>query len=399
MPVFSYDSDYSDYNWGYNPLAYNYVHSDYVNDDSNPYAYVNELRYVVNRIHENDIRVTLDVVFNHVYKANDYDLEKMIPGHIFRKTDECKFADGTYCGNEINSEDVFVRAYIVEMCTRYLRLFDIDGMRFDLMGILDCDTMNLVNVECKKIKRDFIVYGEGWNMGETLAEENRAAIINASKIPGIAMFNDYFRDTIIKYVCGNDSIRDDVKNVIGGTGIYMKYDQSINYVECHDNYTFFDRLIRYKNEDPIWLNINRCKLALALVMLSRGVSFIHAGQEFLRTKNLIDNSYNSGESINKIDWNRMIENKGISDYLRDLIEIRRNNNGFISTNADVRFEDYYDCLIYYLNDLMIIINPSKWDYTHSDGGTYKVIFDINGKNDYETDFLSIPACSAIVVKR
>ena len=399
MPVLDYDNDDSDYNWGYNPVAFNYVKRDYVISDDNPYAYVNELRSVVNFLHENNIRVTLDVVFNHVFKANSYDLEKMLPGHIFRYKQDGSLAEGSFCGNEIKSEDPFVREYLIEMVLRYILLFDIDGIRIDQMGILDYETINQIDERCKTIKHDFIVYGEGWNIGDVLPEENRAAIINADKMPGIAMFNDYFRDVIINYISGNDAIRQDVKNALSGNSNHMNYTQSINYVECHDNNTFFDRMIRFKHEDPIWVNIRRCKLALGLVMVARGLPFIHSGQEFLRTKNLVENSYNCDELINRIDWNRRVENNEICNYFKGLIELRRDNSVFIKSDTIVNFEDYYECLIYNLDDFMVIINPCAWDHAYKDGNNYHIIFDLNGKNDYYSGILNIPAYSMLICKR
>ena len=398
MPVFDFDLDCSDYNWGYNPLAYNYVSKDYVSNFANPYAYINELREVVNKLHENNIRVTLDVVFNHVYNNVKYDLDKMLPGHIFRYREDGSLAEGSFCGNEINSEDPFVSEYLCEMSSRYIELFDIDGLRIDQMGILDYETVNHIDEICKNMKRDFIVYGEGWNMGEVLNEEKRAAIINADKIPGIAMFNDYFRDVMINYVSGNDSIREDVKKALSGQSNHMNYTQSINYVECHDQYTFFDRMIRFKSEDPIWVSVSRCKLAIGLVMVARGLPFIHSGQEFLRTKNMVQNSYNSSESINKLDWNRRVENDDITKYLKDLIDIRRENPVFINADTKVSFEDYYDCIIYRLDNIMIIINPCQWDYTYKSDICYDVLFDKDGKASYSSDVLNIPAYSLIICR-
>lgn len=400
MPILDFDNDGSDYNWGYNPLAFNYVKSDYVEDKSNPYAYVNEFRTAVNHLHENNIRVTLDVVFNHVYEAFNFDLDRMLPGHIFRTMEDGTLAKGSLCGNEIKSEDPFVREYLIEMCRRYITLFDIDGIRIDQMGILDYETVNRIDEECKKIKNNFIVYGEGWNMGDALSEDLRATLINAEKMPRIAMFNDYFRDTIINYISGNDAIRQDVKNALCGVNSNnMNYTQSINYVECHDNNTFFDRMIRYKHDDPFWINVRRCKLALGLTMVARGLPFIHCGQEFLRTKNLVENSYNSNELINKVDWNRRVENNEFCEYFKGLVDIRKENPVFIKKDVNVSFEDYYDCIVYRLDDLMIIINPCMWDHIYQDGNTYTIIYDLNGKAQENSEVIAIPAYSMVICKR
>lgn len=395
MPVLAFDKDYSDYNWGYNPIAYNYVTKDYVCDDIDPYAYINELRNTINAIHRNGLRVSLDVVFNHVYDAASFDLDKMLGGHAFRKMVDGSLAKGSLCGNEIKSEDLFVREYLLLMCTRYLELFDIDGIRIDLMGILDYETVNLIYNSLKSIKKDFIVYGEGWNMGDVLDESLRASINNHNKLTNVYMFNDYYRDTITSFIFGNGSVRDDVKKCIAGNNNYLNHKQSINYVECHDGYTFFDRLMKF-NADSLDNNKNKAKLAMSLVMISKGIPFIHMGQEFLRTKQLVENSYNCDENINKIDWFRRNEYASVVNYFKDLIKLR---NEYDFNNCIGEFVDYYECLIYKTSDLMIIINPCMWQHTYQDNNEYEVIFDYNGKNCYTSSVLTIEAYSMLVCKR
>lgn len=400
MPILDFDNDGTDYNWGYNPTAYNYINKDYINCKLNPYAFVNELRTTVNSIHNHGLRVTLDVVFNHVYQYCKFDLDCMIPGHVFRLKEDGSLANGTYCGNEIKTEDPFVREYLCFMAQRYIELFDIDGIRLDLMGIMDYETVNQMYEGCKEIKDDFILYGEGWNMGDVLDEEDRATILNADKLPNIRMFNDSFRELMISYISGNDSIRDEIKLAVAGASNPLECKNSINYVECHDNYTFFDRMNKFKKEDDEWCNVRRCKLALALVILSRGIPFIHAGQEFLRTKNFIENSYNSDEEINKLDWNLRIENNDVCEYTRSLISIRNDYaDTFNGDDTNISFEDYYDCLVYRLNDLMIIINPCKWDHIYNDGKEYEILLDLDGKSGHKSDVLSIPAYSALIAKK
>lgn len=396
MPIFAFDKDNNEYNWGYNPIAYNYVKKDYVFDDDNPYAYINELRNVVNNIHSKGIRVTLDVVFNHVYNHDNFDLDKMLSGRAFRIMDDGKLANGSLCGNELDSNNVFVREYLLEMSRRYLQLFDIDGLRFDLMGILDYETVNLISAELKERKKDFIVYGEGWNMGDKLDESLRASIKNADKLKDVYMFNDAYRDTITNYVFGNDKITENVKRLINGTDNYLDYNKSINYIECHDGYTFFDKLMVYKGNDDLSVRISRAKLGLALVMTSKGIPFIHMGQEFLRTKQLVENSYNSSEAINLIDWNRRSEYASVVKYFKDLVELRKEHD-FNSDNSSI--SEYYECLIYKVDDLMIVINPCMWDHTYQDENEYEVIFDSNGKNCYTSNILSIPSYSILVCKR
>ena len=396
LPVFEFDNDKSDYNWGYNPLAYNYVENVYLENEEDPYAYVREFRETVNALHKCGIRVVTDVVFNHVYNYAKNELGKMLKRKCFRYKPDGKIAQGTFCGNEVKSEDPFVRAYIVKMVERYLELFDIDGIRMDLMGISDIDTVNLIYFTLRKKKEDFMVYGEGWNMGDVLPEEDRAAIPNAKKMPGIAMFNDYFRDTLIHYVSGNDSIDEDVEKILMADGSYLDASQSINYSECHDDYTFFDRMMIYKNEDRKSVNEARARLSMAMVMVAKGIPFIHAGQEFLRTKNGIRNSYNSPDEINKIDWDRRDRYADSCDFLKDLISIRKKHPSLYDPDTPCEFERYEGCIIYKVDDLLILINPTGTDQIYNDGERHEMIFDRKGGCNCAGTCIPVSAYSLVI---
>lgn len=398
MPIFDFDEDRADYNWGYNPLAYNYVKSDYVLHDNDPYAHINELRHMVNVLHQNDIRVVLDVVFNHVYRYRNFDLGRMLKGRAYRFKADGSIAEGTYCGNEIRSEDPFVRAYIVEMVERYLRLFDIDGIRMDLMGISDIDTVNLIYQRLTEKKKDFMVYGEGWNMGDVLDEKYRASIDNVSKLPHIAMFNDRFRETIIHFVSGNDLIDDEVEQVLNADPSYLSAKHSINYVECHDDYTFYDRMMIYKDEDHGPINEKRSRMAMALVMIAKGIPFIHSGQEFLRTKNGIRNSYNSGDEVNKMDWDRLDRYHSSCKYLSDLIALRKEHPCLSDPKQAFEISRDLSCLILRVCDLVIYINQSSDVVTFKDEKISRIIFDDKGKCNQKAQILSVPPYCVMICK-
>ncbi|MBR5755264.1 MAG: hypothetical protein IKX97_05545 [Erysipelotrichaceae bacterium] len=397
LPVLDFDDDKTEYNWGYNPVAFNHVKKAYVKDTDDPYAYVNEFRYAVNRLHERNIRVVMDVVFNHVYDVKTFDIEKMIPGHFLRRKPDGSLAAGTMCGSEIRSEDVFVRAYLIEMARRYVELFDIDGLRMDLMGIMDIETVNRMNEELVKIKNDFIVYGEGWNMGDALDERKRASIDNAQKVRDVGMFNDMFRETVIDYVIGNIH-NPDITRALSASADYLDYKQAVNYVECHDGPTFYDRLGRDGVDDNDEFLKRKCKLAMALVLLSRGTPFIHAGQEFMGTKHGVGNSYNSGDDINMVDWDLRITHNDMCDYLKDLISLRREHDVFRKDDVRIGFSWYYECLIYRLDDIMIIINPDDHDHDYDDGNLYEILMDINGRCSEHMQHIKVPAHSVSVCK-
>ena len=403
MPIFSFDLDNGTYNWGYNPLSYNSLDSSYlVNDD--PYRRIEELKKVVDLCHKNDIRVNLDVVYNHVYNINKFSLNKMLPYYFFRYIGN-RLANGTGCGNEFRSESYFGRRYLKYLIHRFIDIYDIDGLRFDLMGILDIDTINEIKEECLNIKPDFMIYGEGWNMGELLPYENRATKDNAKKIRGVAFFNDIFRE-IIKgndlnnqnvYMLGNVSLKDEVKKLLCGSYDYgLNKDQSINYLECHDNSTVYDKISKYVEDESTVKSIS--KLGLALIIFSRGIPFIHSGQEFLRTKYNKDNTYNMGDKYNMLDWSLKNKNIDVSNYLRDLISFRKQYDVFDKDEVNISFVDYYEVLIYKLEDLNIFINPCVFDHIYDDKLEHEVIFDDSGFVDYKTNVLKIKAFSVLVTK-
>ncbi|MBQ2509577.1 MAG: hypothetical protein II529_02015, partial [Erysipelotrichaceae bacterium] len=371
---------------------------DYVLDQDDPYAYVNEFRQTVNALHKNGIRVVLDVVFNHVYDPKNCDLEKMLPGHIFRYRPDGTLAEGTLCGNEVKTEDPFVREYLCEMVLRYLNLFDIDGLRLDLMGICDLDTVNRIYQTARIYKKDFIVYGEGWNMGDVLAEGRRGTIQNRLMMPGIGMFNDYFRGVMTHYISGNDGIMKKVESALMGSPEYLGASQSVNYVECHDGLTLFDHLCRYKADDDLTVNIRRCKLALGLVTVARGIPFFHMGQEFLRTKLGVENSYNSGDLINGIDWDLRVANSAICDYFRDLISVRKQYGEFRDENVEITFENRDNCLVYQIGALTVLINPGDIDFLYQDGKTYEIILNNSGRCNIFSDSVTVESHSLVICK-
>ena len=401
MPIFSFDLDHSNYNWGYNPTTYNSLHLPYCVSD-NPYEQIKELKTFINLAHKNNIGVTLDVVYNHVYSVKSFNLANMLPYYFFRYKNG-KLGNASYCGNEIRSEAHFTREYLKLIIKRFIETLDIDGLRFDLMGILDVDTLIQIRDLARGIKPEFMLYGEGWNMGDIVPYENRAIKENAYKLEGVAFFNDDFRRTIRgnyiddknAYMLGDCDLRDQVKRVLSGSYEYgLNIHQTINYVECHDNYTVYDKVSRFFDDEKMAIRV--CKLALALVMISRGIPFIHSGQEFLRTKHGIDNSYNLDDDINMLDWHRKNKYEDVSKYFSDLCTLRKTYKEFMKEDTSVEFVDYYEVLIYKLDNLTIFINPCIFDHVYNDENEHQVIFDDSGFVNYKATVLKIKAFSILV---
>ena len=401
MPINNYDLDNYEYGWGYNPVNYNSLYWGYVVGEDG-YAPIKEFRSLVNKLHEVGLHVNIDVVFNHIFETNDKEFDRMLPYYFFRYNKNGRLANGSYCGNEIRSEAKFVRAYLTLLIKRYIKYYDIDGIRFDLAGLIDLETTKQMISASKDIKNDFMMYGEGWNMGNNLQDENKTIIENANSIKEFAFFNGKLRDDLKGpysekytkgYLLGNKTVEEDIKNEISGSyNIGLNPNQSINYIECHDNYTFYDKVSFFNYDEETKKKI--CKSGLASILLSSGIPFIHAGQEFLRTKNGVDNSYNLNDEINLIDWHRMVENKEIVDYFKELIKFRKENSIF--KNEEVSFSYYYDLLICCIKDVDIFINPTEYPYVYTNWITYKQIINSNGENLSNLSTFDIDAYSFVV---
>jgi pullulanase len=233
-----------------------------------------------------------------------------------------------------------VRKFILDSIRFWMEEYHIDGFRFDLMGILDIDTMKEVRRTCNSIQEGTLIIGEGWNLNTPLPIDKKAIIRNQSKLPDIAQFNDKFRDKIKGntfylydkgYVLGNEHYYEEAKEVITGSvgideeesGLLLNPSQSVNYVECHDNHTMWDKLISCLPDMDELLHIKYHRLATGLVVLSQGIPFLHSGQEFFRTKRGDGNSYKSPDHINRLDWNRKKFYSDNVNYIKGLIQIRK----------------------------------------------------------------------------
>lgn len=324
------------YNWGYDPLAYNVTEGSYVTDPDDGYMRMTEAQRMVEALHSRGIRVVMDVVFNHMHDVNINALERTVPYYFFRRNEDGSLSNGSWCGNDLNTTALMCRKYILDMCRRWQVLYGIDGFRFDLMGIIDQETMKLVDAQGKALDPSFVVYGEGWNMPTALDEEMRTTIQNNLKTPYIGFFNDFFRDTLRGtnqmetkgYFSGDTYKTNDAMKAICNLDMFAKITQSINYVECHDNATCYDKLQISNYDESEKIRKRRSRLMMAAVILSQGVPFLHSGQEFFRTKGGLSNTYNAGDQVNALDWNRKDMEIDTTQFIQFLIHLRKNNPCF-----------------------------------------------------------------------
>ncbi|WP_108671335.1 type I pullulanase [Peribacillus acanthi] len=334
----------SQYNWGYNPIHFNAPEGSYATNPSDPYSRIIELKRMIATLQNKGIRVIMDVVYNHVYVRETSNLEHIVPGYYFRHDVHGMPSNGTGVGNDIASERLMVRKFIIDSIKFWMKEYNVNGFRFDLMGILDIETMNEVRKMVDTIDHEALLLGEGWDLNTPIPAEQKASIKNAKMMPRIAQFNDWFRDSIKGstfnlhdrgYIHGNNhKIENVMRSIVGSvdfngkSGLFQFPSQSINYVESHDNHTLWDRIHLNNPIEDDEIKRRRHSLATSLVVLSQGIPFLHAGQEFFRTKNGVENSYKSPDSINVLDWLRCHENSSNVEFIKGLITIRKAHGAF-----------------------------------------------------------------------
>ncbi len=322
------------YNWGYNPVQYFVPSGWYSEKPDDPYSRINELLMLIDAFHKEGIRVNMDVVFNHIYETKYLALGKLNPGYDFRVDLGGMKSNASGCGNVLATEKRMIRRLVNDVLVYFTSVFNVSGFRFDLMGLLDIDTLKLAEDNLKKIDDTIMLYGEGWNMLNPLQEDLRPTIRNNKKLPGYAFFNDKFRDSIRGsqwnktpgYAFNSENSSYDLENLIKGSCqefyCFQSPTQTVNYVECHDNYTFFDYGVTSLMIEEYQV-LDAARVALGIVLVAEGIPFIHAGEEFYRTKQGVENSYKSRGLINKFSYTRRDKYIQGVNMVRDLISIRK----------------------------------------------------------------------------
>lgn len=378
LPSFDYASvdetklDTPQYNWGYDPKNYNVPEGSYSTDPYNPVTRIKEFKQMVQALHKAGIRVILDVVYNHTFNIDHSNFQLTYPDMYYRKTADGKYSDGSGCGNETASEKPLMREFMLESVKYWIDEYHIDGFRFDLMGVHDIETMQQIRAEVNKIDPSIYIYGEGWSAGSCAYPVDKLAMkANAQQLNGIAAFSDDMRDAL------RGPFSDDHKGallagipgeevslkfgIVGGIAhpqvdmTKVNYDkkpwtnnptEQISYVSCHDDMCLVDRLkasipsltdknIPEKERTAELIRIDQ--LAQTAVFTSQGVPFILSGEEMLRDKKGVHNSYNSPDSINHLDWNNLQRYPQLFTYYKNLIQLRKNHPAFrLATGDKVR---------------------------------------------------------------
>lgn len=378
LPSFDYASvdetklDTPQYNWGYDPKNYNVPEGSYSTDPYNPVTRIKEFKQMVQALHKAGIRVILDVVYNHTFNIDHSNFQLTYPDMYYRKTADGKYSDGSGCGNETASEKPLMREFMLESVKYWIDEYHIDGFRFDLMGVHDIETMQQIRAEVNKIDPSIYIYGEGWSAGSCAYPVDKLAMkANTQQLNGIGAFSDDMRDALRgpfsddhkgALLAGIPGEEESLKfGIVGGIAhpqvdmTKVNYDkkpwtnnptEQISYVSCHDDMCLVDRLkasipsltdknIPEKERTAELIRIDQ--LAQTAVFTSQGVPFILSGEEMLRDKKGVHNSYNSPDSINHLDWNNLQRYPQLFAYYKNLIQLRKNHPAFrLATGDKVR---------------------------------------------------------------
>ena len=424
LPIYDFgsvDEKNPGFNWGYDPKNYFAVEGSYSTDPYNPIARITELKEMIMACHNKGLSVVMDVVLNHVFDAKSFCFNKIVPGYFSRIDSDGIYSNGSFCGNDTASERYMVSKYIVDNILYWAKEYHIDGFRFDLVGLIDVDTINELTEKVHAIRPDVIFHGEGWELPTVMtAVKPLATQMNADKTPELAYFDDVIRNllrgdnfhpTEKGYCNGAKSMKSLLKTCLMGKRYYTSNcNQLINYVSCHDDYTLYDKFKVAGADLADDILYKQCMLAAGICFISKGTPLILNGEEFARTKvdeegNIVSNSYKSSDFVNAIDWNELKDAKKqeMIKYYKALIAFKRNY-------ANVKFEGFKDGIddeSLLINGslgnkkIVILINPENKEvkYTLSEG-TYNTILCSDSKlvsKQYE-ESVTVPSVGFMVLE-
>lgn len=357
MPLFDFpcksidESNLKNYSWEYNTQNHNIPEGSYCTNPYDPICRIKELKEMIKILHKNDICVNLDVVYSHLWNKINNSFEKIFPGYYLRFNIYGEFVNGSGYGCDTSSENFMTKKFIVDSITFIAKEYHIDGFRFDLMGLHDVYTMNIIEKSISKFKRKIMLYGEGYDMNTSLPQDLKASKFNSRVTPKVSYFNDDTRNSIRGNIfypeskgfieCG-ENLENDIKRCVCGSieynnqikGIFKTPEQSINYVSCHDTHTLWDKLQISSKNSSLEDKKSMLKLANGIILTSQGIPFLHSGIEFCRSKNGISNSYNAPDSINSLNWTKKEEFIDVFLYCKGLIKLRKDHPAFRMNSSE-----------------------------------------------------------------
>ncbi len=390
------------YNWGYDPKNFNVPEGSYSSDPYDAAVRIREFKTMVQRFHERGIGVILDVVYNHTGDTENSNFNQLVPGYYYRQNTDGGFSNASACGNETASDRPMMRKFMIESIAHWMQEYHLDGFRFDLMGIHDVETMNAISEAAHAIDPNVILYGEGWTAGDSpLPLEKRATKANTPQLKKVAAFSDDIRDGLKGHVFTHDAagfasgktgLKESVKFGVVASTFHPQLDyeavnysdqawapnptQTVTYVSCHDNHTLWDRLVNSRSDVDEETRKKMHRLALASVLTSQGISFLHAGSEMRRTKYGVENSFESPDAINSINWNWKEEHNDVFEYVKGLIQLRKSHPAFRMDKAS----QIRESLTFLPTDSDQVVAYEMGPYANGDDWT-TIIVVLNGSPD------------------
>ena len=441
------------YNWGYDPVNYNVPEGGYSTDPADPAARIREFKQMVQALHKAGIRVILDVVYNHTYDIDHSNFQRTYPDYYYRKNADGTYSNGSGCGNETASEKPMMRKFMMESVKYWINEYHIDGFRFDLMGCHDIETMNQIRQMVNEIDPTIFIYGEGWSAGScALPNEKLGMKANIPQMPGIAAFSDEIRDALrgpfsddtkSGWLGGAPDCEESLKFGIVGCIRHPQVDMSkvnyskapwaveptqmMSYVSCHDDMCLVDRLkASIPSLKPSNGKLSNCQmdelirldlLAQTAVFTSQGVPFMLSGEELLRNKKGVHNSFESPDSINQLDWQNKLRYPQVFEYYKNLIQLRKHFPHFRLGSAEqvrqkvqflnapkgvvaYRIEEAVGCIV---TRVIVVLNATRQEQLiEIPEANYAVVcangvIDLNGIDTFRGNQVSVAPQSAMII--
>ncbi|SHE28939.1 type I pullulanase [Alkalibacter saccharofermentans] len=343
-------NDDSNYNWGYDPEHYNVPEGSYSTDPSDPGCRIYELRQMIQKLHEEGFKVIVDVVYNHTYRGRNSNFNLLAPEYYYRTRTDGSYSDGSGCGNELATERPMVRKFILDSLMYWVNEFKIDGFRFDLMALIDIETVRKAVNILRLANESIFIYGEPWTAGMTTLSDKLTTTKGKQQGLSFAFLNDNFRNAIKGdsngegrgFVHGNCDMKRETEIGLAGSIFYDKGrigfgiapNETINYINSHDNLIIYDKMKKIFSQSDESFIVRLNKLAFGILFVSQGIPFIHSGNEFLRSKNMLDNTYNSSFNVNALNWSLKSRNNGFYNFFKDLIQLRKKHPEFRLKTGD-----------------------------------------------------------------
>ena len=441
------------YNWGYDPVNYNVPEGGYSTDPAAPAARIREFKQMVQALHKAGIRIILDVVYNHTYDIDHSNFQKTYPDYYYRKNADGTYSNGSGCGNETASEKPMMRKFMMESVKYWINEYHIDGFRFDLMGCHDIETMNQIRQMVNEIDPTIFIYGEGWSAGScALPNDQLGMKANIPQMPGIAAFSDEIRDALRGpfsddtkpgWLGGAPDCEESLKFGIVGCIRHPQVDMSkvnyskapwaveptqmMSYVSCHDDMCLVDRLkASIPSLKPSNGKLSNCQmdelirldlLAQTAVFTSQGVPFMLSGEELLRNKKGVHNSFESPDSINQLDWQNKLRYPQVFEYYKNLIQLRKHFPHFRLGSAEqvrqkvqflnapkgvvaYRIEEAVGCIV---TRVIVVLNATRQEQLiEIPEANYAVVcangvIDLNGIDTFRGNQVSVAPQSAMII--